>query len=421
MAYGGTAVPPAVQPDILGPASANIDFTPYLNSGTDTNVETTPGRGTNGFQGDFSNLWVTAAGAQTGATGRVQEGINSVSGSTVNVAAGLYVGDVNIPASVTLKGAQYGVAVSGRTAASASESTLQGLVTVDASNVVVDGFTFTNPGGTYAFYVKNHTPSHNVIAFTHNIVDTVGAVGLGSNVHAVLLNQGPDSVTIAHNRFNNIKAGAKSVSAVGVLDSASADPSTGLVIEDNNFSDIASASKGAYGVILNNAAGAPGAQIKDNTFSGLSGGWTHAIGLEGPTPSAVVSGNEFSGLTAAGADNAAILFEKNPVGNTVTIYHNKFNGTAFYGVAIHPNDLPGGSNGYNYAVNADNNYWGDVSGPGPVGPRFRRQGRHRHRLPTVVQRRFLQLHLHYGNDCHADVGHPGRSRRHCHDGFPGDR
>ena len=189
VAYGGTAVPPGGQPDIAGAASANIDFTPYLNAGTDTNVETTPGRGTNGFQGDFSNLWVTAAGGQTGATGRVQEGINSVSGSTVNVAAGLYVGDVNIPASVTLKGAQYGVAVSGRTAASPSESTLQGLVTVDASTVVVDGFTLTNPGQTYAFYVKNHTPSHSVIAFTHNIVDTVGDVGLGSNVHAVLLNR----------------------------------------------------------------------------------------------------------------------------------------------------------------------------------------------------------------------------------------
>ena len=102
-------------------------------------------------------------------------------------------------------------------------------------------------------------------------------------MHAIVLSNGPDSVTIAHNRFNNIKAGTRSVSAVGVLDSASTDPSNGLVIQDNTFSDIASASKGAYGVILNNGAGAscvpnipgggvPGAQIKDNTFSGLNGG-----------------------------------------------------------------------------------------------------------------------------------------------------
>ena len=190
---------------------------------------------------------------------------------------------------------------------------------------------------------------------------------------------GADAVTVAHNRFNNIKASVKSVSAVGVLQSTSTDPSTGLVIKDNTFSDIASATKGAYGILINNGAGsgectpntstggAPGAQIKDNTFSGLNGGWTHAIGLEGPTLNAVVSGNDFSGLTATGDETAAIFFEKNPVGNTVTIYHNKFNGTAFYGVAIHPRALPGGCSGYNYVVNAENNYWGDVSGPGLVG------------------------------------------------------
>ena len=51
VAYGGTATPPGGQPDIAGPASANFKYTPFLQSGTDTNVETTPGRGTNGFQG----------------------------------------------------------------------------------------------------------------------------------------------------------------------------------------------------------------------------------------------------------------------------------------------------------------------------------------------------------------------------------
>ena len=51
VAYGGTATPPGGQPDIAGPASANIQYTPVLQSGTDTNVETAPGRGTFGFKG----------------------------------------------------------------------------------------------------------------------------------------------------------------------------------------------------------------------------------------------------------------------------------------------------------------------------------------------------------------------------------
>src|SRR6185369_16224318 len=42
--FGGTAVPPGGQPDIAGAASANINYVPFLCTGIDTNVETTPGR-----------------------------------------------------------------------------------------------------------------------------------------------------------------------------------------------------------------------------------------------------------------------------------------------------------------------------------------------------------------------------------------
>ncbi len=50
LAYGGTAVAPGGQPDICGAASANIVYIPMLTAGTDANIETTPGRGTFGFQ-----------------------------------------------------------------------------------------------------------------------------------------------------------------------------------------------------------------------------------------------------------------------------------------------------------------------------------------------------------------------------------
>lgn len=298
----------------------------------------------------------------------IQDGIDAVeTNGTVNVAAGTYAGAVNINRSMTIQGPQANVVVDGRTAAGISEATIQGLVTVSASNVTLNGFTLTNPGQTNALLVPSNTPSHSNITINYNIIDTIGSAALTSNVHAIYLNHGPDSVNISHNRFNNIKADNKSVSAIGVLDSVSLNSSENLVIQNNIFSDISSNTKGAYGIIINNATGAPDAQIMNNSFSGLNGGWTHAIGLEGPTNNAIVTGNIFSNLTALGTDNAAILFEKNPAGNTVTILQNQFNGTAFYGVAIHPNDLPGGSNGLNYTVTAEKNWWFSISGPGSVG------------------------------------------------------
>ncbi len=77
---------PAAEPDILGAASANFDFTPLPRHGTDTNVETTAGRGTNGFQGDFSSLYVTARAPRPARQAASQEGVSLVKpGGTVNV------------------------------------------------------------------------------------------------------------------------------------------------------------------------------------------------------------------------------------------------------------------------------------------------------------------------------------------------
>jgi len=98
VAYGGLATNPGGAPDILGPASANFDYTPWLAVGTDTDG------GAVGFEGDFTEVWVDDAGAQTGGEGRVQEGVDSVTGSTVNVAAGTYEEQVEIDATLTLQG-----------------------------------------------------------------------------------------------------------------------------------------------------------------------------------------------------------------------------------------------------------------------------------------------------------------------------
>jgi hypothetical protein len=86
----------AVQAAITGA----VDYTPFLDNGTDT------APGTPGFQGDFSTLDVDAQSPQSGAVGRIQEGVNdATSNGTVNVLAGTYAENVSITKNLTLAGA----------------------------------------------------------------------------------------------------------------------------------------------------------------------------------------------------------------------------------------------------------------------------------------------------------------------------
>jgi hypothetical protein len=103
--YGGSAVPPGGQPDIAGPASANFDYTPLLAGGGDTNVQTTPGRGTYGFQGNFSALNVSATSAQVGAASKIQEAIDLITaGGTLSIPTGTYPGSVNVNKALSING-----------------------------------------------------------------------------------------------------------------------------------------------------------------------------------------------------------------------------------------------------------------------------------------------------------------------------
>jgi hypothetical protein len=83
---------------------ANIDYTPWMGQDGTYPVP--------GFDGDHAVLWVDDDSPQSGAFGRVQEGIDLVSGSTVNVAAGTYREQLRIDGqSLTLDGAGIGATI----------------------------------------------------------------------------------------------------------------------------------------------------------------------------------------------------------------------------------------------------------------------------------------------------------------------
>ncbi|HEY2759157.1 MAG TPA: hypothetical protein VGI75_00400, partial [Pirellulales bacterium] len=85
---------------VLGQTVGSVDITPYLTS----NSNSAPGG--IGFQGDFSHLIVTTKGAQSGAAGRITEGVaDATDGGTVSVNAGTYSETVKITHPVNLIGA----------------------------------------------------------------------------------------------------------------------------------------------------------------------------------------------------------------------------------------------------------------------------------------------------------------------------
>jgi hypothetical protein len=84
---------------VAAKVSGNVDYTPWLDVGTDTSANP-------GFQGSFDTLHVDAASPQVGGTGRIQEGINlATSGGTVIAEPGAYAENLVIDKSLTLRGA----------------------------------------------------------------------------------------------------------------------------------------------------------------------------------------------------------------------------------------------------------------------------------------------------------------------------
>ena len=321
----------------------------------------------------------------------IQEAVDAAApGDVIKVCPDIYPEDVLIPKTLTLKGAKAGTSGVDRPVIDlTTEASTLGSFTIQAPQVVIDGFTVTLGvlPGSIAITVK--TAGHRSV-ITNNVIDVSGGgpqqnpgdtgTVLPGNAIGIYLERGPDNVRITRNRIQNLTSDA---SAQGILigDSTSADPSLSIVISDNLIQNIRSLSRGAYGVQANNgastAAGATGyttLTVRNNTIQHLlGGGWARAIGLEGPTPDAQVTTNEIDDVVGPvlpdSSQNAvSVFFEDNPFFTSAQTHLNNFNVTKMvaYGIALHPNLIA--SDGSRGSVPGTCNWWNAEDGPGPVGP-----------------------------------------------------
>jgi hypothetical protein len=263
---------------VLGLVSglANVDISPYLASGTDTDGATA------GFQPGFGAVYVTASGAQSGGGPRIQEAIDLATGATptVNVNTGTYVEAVAAnKAGLTILGlgasptiAPTGVA--NTIAVSANNVTLQ--------NLAVNGIGLT-PGGSGIV---------NTAAISGLTIQTVGVTnGTGAGITIDAQYGVVSGVTIASvNASSNSGGGVRllggatnSISGVAITGSTfSSNRLYGLQIQGNVASPTVSGSTFTWGSIISspnthgvvitgtNVAGAnspTGVNLSNNTFN----------------------------------------------------------------------------------------------------------------------------------------------------------
>jgi hypothetical protein len=401
--FAGTATPPAPKPEIAGPASANFDITPLLRSGTDT------APGTPGFQGDFGALTVTTTGAQTQATGRIQEAVDrATAGGTINVLTGTYAETVTVDkANLTIDGGgtPSQTVVDPAPGANGFElgASADGLDLVDlkvdtanrginVQSVIVDNVNLTNlqvtgSTGAAGIEISNSSTANN---WALNNVESSANTSVGMRVRGVA-----DQVAITNSKFNNNQFGLYSVtkSTNASPDSDRAQLSR-LTVTNSEFNN--NVQKGMYFEVLDRAlfdgvtvqdSGTGGASpiavdlnLKFDSFTNIAFEDSTITSTGTPAPAAAMTGLAIKGrsdvagsgyhlqpASLAGVRVQRVNVTNMPrgidVGNNVTfvqINDNNITGTGTYGLKDYTDSGTG-------VIDAECNWWGHASGPGGQG------------------------------------------------------
>ena len=303
----------------------------------------------------------------------IQAAVDDTTCTTVNVAPGVYAENVFIAHTLTLNGAQAGLPVAGRVSGSPAESTIVGanpagsiaVVTINATNVTVDGFTMRNPVTANTAIGIQIKPAATSATFTNNIVDGISTANPAGVAEAIFIEGGAFSTVIEQNLIENI-SGAQSARGILMGDGNPANPVSPMLIQHNSITGVTSTTGGAYGLLLVNPLDNAGLFISSNDFSNLEGSTlVHGLSFESATNGTSATSNNYSNLIGPTTDNKAVWFSA----NDPDVYHTDVSGSNFnltvasYGVAIDPSVNVGGN-----FVNAGCCWWGSPDGPGPVGP-----------------------------------------------------
>lgn len=312
------------------------------------------------------------------------------SGGTVQVAAGSYPESVTVNRPVTLDGAQAGVDARSRTG---SESIVNS-VSIGASNVIVDGFTFAGTGG--QANVSSSTMLSGV-AIQNDIFNGYGSVGLPTyNAGNILIQQdlfeSPSTIGEAiqikasnatpggcdgSQVLNNAFRAATNNGGADVNLSCTGSASSGVTISGNT-----SSGNGGGSSFVGLSGVGDGITVSNNTAT-TSGSTVFVFGAV--TGSAAITNNVFvnSAGSAVSIHGGDITSDPANTG-TFTITSNRLNGNvrAVYvaagalgtggGVSAQFNEIVGNSaagveNASSVLVDATNNWWGCNSGPNTTG------------------------------------------------------
>ncbi len=313
-----------------------------------------------------------AAGAGT-ACKTIQAAVNkAVAGDTITVAAGTYAEHVAVNKSLTINGANVGVAGN---VARGAESIVDGTDTdapfaITANNVTIDGFTIKNgsnggfdsgiwsQAGTQDSIIRNNIITANAFGIwaecggncliQANLFDGNNKAGTGAGTHSISADA-TTGLTINNNEFKNdtvdnpINMQATLASLPGAHKN--------LAITNNNFHNNTGAS-------VMYILGVTGGTITGNTV--LPAADVTGISLSGADANVTVTGNTITGAARGVRVEDAGYYGASGGNSNIVVNRNDVSNDSAYGV--------GNTDAAIASLDGTCNWWGSATGPGPVGP-----------------------------------------------------